>query len=429
MATVNLAVELERRGKRAPPESERVKLIEDAHLFGHFGRDALFKKLYNSGHWWSNMRHDIDTVLQNCDACVRYVVTKSGYHPASSVTASAPWDHIQIDLAVHLPPSSSGHVALLVIICVFTGFVILRPLKDTTATTVARKLWKVFTVLGLPKIVQSDNGPEFSNEVLRALVKVTGIDNRLILPYNPRADGKIERAIGSVMLIIKKLLHGTNANWPVFAPFAQLTFNDKVATLTGSSPFALMFGRALNPLTDYTSTSTAPVSLDDWKEQQEKILTLIYPAIGDRIRAGKADLTKRLDKHRKVLLPNSIPNGAIVMLKDINRTQKFDPKYVGPYTVIRRARNGGYVLRDGTGDLFDRHVPADQLKLVSRQPRAKDKVDDTFEVEEVVDCRGSVGSYEFLVKWKGYPSSDNTWEPESSFIDTECIKKYWLAHP
>src|SRR6202035_3330202 len=126
---------------------------------------------------------------------------------------------IQIDTSVHLPTSPEGFTALLVCIDVFTGFVVLTPVKDTKAETIANELWKIFCLIGFPKILQSDNGSEFVNDVLRSLVKITGIDHRLISAYNPRADGKVEKSISSVMMVIKKSVHGTNKNWPLFVPF------------------------------------------------------------------------------------------------------------------------------------------------------------------------------------------------------------------
>jgi hypothetical protein len=69
------------------------------------------------------MRSDIADVISNCDACRRYTVGKEGYHPARDITASGPGVHLQIDLCVHLPASTEGHVALLVVIDVFTGFI------------------------------------------------------------------------------------------------------------------------------------------------------------------------------------------------------------------------------------------------------------------------------------------------------------------
>ncbi|MGH2640058.1 MAG: RNase H-like domain-containing protein, partial [Rhabdochlamydiaceae bacterium] len=114
---INLQVELEKRGKKCPSDpGQRKKLIEDAHLFGHFGREAVFKRLWHQGYWWPNMRTEIESLLKECDPCTRYTVVKCGYHPAGSITANGPGDHFQVDTSVHLPLSPDGYKALLVCI-------------------------------------------------------------------------------------------------------------------------------------------------------------------------------------------------------------------------------------------------------------------------------------------------------------------------
>ena len=430
---IDLAVELERRGMKAPPESERIQLIEQMHFGGgHFGRDAIFRALWAKKLWWPNLRSDIETVLSNCDPCARYVVTKSGFHPSAFITANGPWDHIQIDCSVHLPVSDDGYTTLLVIIDVFTGFVILRPIKTNSAEIIARKLWNLFCLFGIPKILQSDNGSEFVNDILRALVKITGIDHRLISPYNPRADGKVERAIGTVMSTIKKMLYGSLKHWPLFVPFAQLTFNQKISSLTNSTPFSLMFGRQFNEFRNYSGVheSISTMEIDEWKKHQEKILSVIYPSISDRVHVMKKKMVASINNRHRLLKSNSIPTGAVVMLidpkfiKDPTKKPKWEPKYIGPYTVVRRSKNGAYVLKDATGDLLDRHVPADQIKVIKRNISAF-RDSDVHEVEEVLEHRGSPGSYEYLVRWKGYDESNNSWIPQENFQDTACITRYW----
>lgn len=423
LASVDLAVELEKRGAKAPAESERPELIRKTHLFGHFGREAVYKSLLAQGYWWPKMRDDIQQELVSCDPCTRFTVTKSGFNPSQFISANGPFDHVQVDTSVHMPASPDGFTALLVVIDVFTGFVLLRPLRNTTAESVALQLWDIFSTFGLPQILQSDNGPEFTNDTLRALVKLTGIDHRLISPYNPRADGKVERSIGTCTSIIKKLLHGTTQHWPLFVPFAQLSFNHKISSLTGSSPFSLMFGRQLNELRDYTGEEPKAIPLDSWKQHQEKILSLIFPAVSERVRLSKSKMVQQLNKTRRTLLHSAFPNGAIVMLKDQLRANKWEPKYVGPYTVVRRTRNGNYVLRDATGDILDRHTPPDQLKLVSRKARPEDVENAVYEVERILGHRGSAPAWEFLTKWKGF--RETTWEPASSFHDTALITDYW----
>ena len=49
-----------------------------------------------------------------------------------------------------------------------------------------------------------------------------------------------------------------------------------------------------------------------------------------------------------------------------------------------------------------------------------------YEVEKIVDKRTNIyGLVEYLVKWKGYPASDNTWEPKKNLKKLEhLIKEY-----
>ena len=255
---------------------------------------------------------------------------------------------------------------------------------------------------------------------------MNGIEHRFIAPYNPRCDGKVERSIRTVMSVIKKMLHGNEQNWTLYVPFTQLAVNSKVSDLTGSAPFDLMFARSLNEMKDYTTgTDGTEIDMEDinvWKKHMERVQSLIYPAILDRTVSKKSKMMKALDKQRRLLTANEFPVGAVVMLNDPHRANKFEPKYIGPYSIVRRTRNGNYLLRDGTGDYLDRHVPPDQLKLISKKPREGD--DETvYEIQHIVGHRGEPGAYEYEVKWKGY--RETTFEPAENFQDTAMISDYW----
>lgn len=419
-----LLIELEKRGKQSPAtEEEKVQMIRKQHGMGHYGRRAIFDALYEKGIWWPHIHQYIEDELKKCDACLRYNVAKAGYHPAQSIHALGPGDHYQVDLSTHLPPSPDGYVAVVHLIDVFTGFVVLKAIRDEEATTVAQVLFDTFMLIGIPRILQSDNGPQFVSDTLRALNSLLGIQSRFISAYNPRVDGKVERSIGTVMGSIKKLLHGTDKHWPLFLNFAQYAYNTKVATLTASSPFVLFFNRMPNEIRDYSKDSDNPssISLNEWQEHQQRCISVIYPAIDERIRTMSMAMRQHLNKSRRTLL-HSLPIGSIVMLKDPHRQNKREPTYIGPYQIARRTQNGLYVLRDHDNDILDRMVPMDQLKVVSRQAGFMDNI---YTVRKVIDHRGEAGAYEYLIDWKGYGPNDRTWEKASNILDADCIKSYW----
>jgi hypothetical protein len=416
-----LRVAMEMKGYEIP--SDRKDVLKKAHLLGHFGREAIFKRITSEGFWWPNIRKDIEAELKQCDECLKFNVAKQGFHPASFIMSFIPWDHVMIDTSTNLPVSTDGKSILLVVIDVCTGFVILRALPNKEMETIAKELWSIFCLLGLPRILQSDNGTEFVNQVIAAMVKICGLDHRLIAAYNPRADGKVEKAVGTTVGVIKKMVNGVDQFWTAYVDSTQLAFNAKVSSLTNSSPFALMFGRKLNPMKDYSSDPPKEINLEDWQAHQEKIASLILPAINENVLKIKTAQAKRLDKIRRQILPSSFPNGAVVMIKNIEKSSKFDPVYIGPYSIERRARSGNYVLRDAIGDILDRRVPADHIKLVSRVPLPKDEEEPIYVVRKVVNHRGTPGNYEYLVDWKNY--KEQTWEPESHFLDPDPVKDYW----
>ena len=49
-----------------------------------------------------------------------------------------------------------------------TKFTILRPLKTKTAEEVAYQLLDIFCLFGAPYILQSDNGREFANKLIKS---------------------------------------------------------------------------------------------------------------------------------------------------------------------------------------------------------------------------------------------------------------------
>ena len=119
------------------------------------------------------------------------------------------------------------------------------------------------------------------------------------------------------------------------------------------------------------------------------------------------------------------------MISDPRRRRDDEPQCVGPYTVVGRTRAGLYKLLDSRGVLFHRHVPPQQLKLVSKPSAttdAKSEAERVYFVEKVIAHRGPEGAREYLVKWYGYPSDMNTWEPTANFNDREAVLEQGDSH-
>ena len=437
-----LLVAQEKRGKVLPSATKQEALLVRAHAAGHFGERAMYTHIDREGFWWPQMRQDIATVIDGCLDCQRHSITVRGFHPARSIHALQPGDHYQIDLAA-LPKSMYGEIFCLVLVDVCSGFIILRPLKDKAADTIARTLWDIFCTIGLPKVLQSDNGTEFCNQTLRAVQKLIGVPHRFISEYNPRADGKVERVVGTVKNTLYKLLKGASVFWPHHLPFVQLAYNDKIQSLTGSTAFSMMFNRSANLPVDYTLDVNTNEAFDaaKWEAHQSKVLSLIFPAIAKRVDKHQAEYRARLDKIRRSVFAEGLKPGTTVWIKDPkyllspNTRPSGQQTHIGPYTVNRQNKYGAYILNDGTGQQLNRTVPLDQMlvRMPARKrasngaPLTPASNGDEKEILKIHEFRVSedTGSLSYLVQWKNHTLAQATWVCEDDFVDTDVIDKFY----
>ena len=97
-----------------------------------------------------------------------------------SIEADKPFDHVEIDLVGPIPISEQGCDFYLTYVDVMSGYTILRALKGKAMETIAMALWGIICEYGTPKIIQSDNGTEFINQLIKQLCQTLGIDHQLI---------------------------------------------------------------------------------------------------------------------------------------------------------------------------------------------------------------------------------------------------------
>jgi hypothetical protein len=285
-------------------------------------------------------------------------------------------------------------------------------------TTVGSTLFDVFTTFGFPKIVQSDNGTEFVNSVLKHLFDGAKVDHRLVTPYHPRANGIAERTVQTSVSTIKKLLDGAQKDWDMAVPFVQFAMNTKVAAIHKTTPFAAVFGRSTNLFADFSATpatSSMPADVDARVQFMQESL---FPGIAELARSAQDAMKSSFDDaHMQAV----IPDGSYVMVRDNARRKKLDPRFEGPFKVIGKTRNT-YTLQDNSGALLPRNYPPSALKLISADPVLESA---SYEVDAILNHRSAAHGYEYLVRWKNYTKEHDSWEPPASFDDEATIATYW----
>ena len=398
-------------------------ILTKYHLMGHFGIRSIIPRLKENGIHWPNMWNDVSKFLSKCTVCNQFNDAPRRFTPYRPVSAALPMDHIQMDLH-EFSVASNEYVFLMVLIDVCSKFCWLRALKDKRPHTVADKLWKIFTDFGFPKIIQSDNGSEFANSVITELVNLCCIDHRLITSYNPRADGGIERTIKDVSTSILKHINGARADWSYMVGQVQLWTNLRTSSVHGSTPFTVMFSRNFNGFEDTKNLSLRAMTPSEIEKRYQHARKVLFPDVVSKT----ADINTRRridhDSHFKTL-SNPFPDGAIVMLKQNTRKSKMEPKYIGPFKILRLTQGNTYVLQDLMGDVYPKNVPAWRLKMVSNDENDEFLDNDEYEIEAIINHKGTPGNYTYKVKWKGYPESDNSWINASDINAPRLVHDYW----
>ncbi|KAL0219416.1 hypothetical protein P9112_005069 [Eukaryota sp. TZLM1-RC] len=225
---------------------DTLNLLHGLPQGGHPSKAESLLRLKNSDYWWPNM-------LSDKSKHKTAAVPKLHVPTTGSLWADRPFARVNVDVIGPLPEDQDGHRYILVFVDSFTRFTIIVPLKELNANLTSDALiWKVCTIFGIPFIVHSDNGPEFFKAVFDALCEFLGIEVSKSVPHFSQSNGLVERRHRDILQNLRKLLVYFNAYdaWSEYIPYVQLLINSSKSSITGYSPYELMFGSDFSPRAD-----------------------------------------------------------------------------------------------------------------------------------------------------------------------------------
>ena len=108
-------------------------------------------------------------------------------------------ERVEVDLlemygtnSTFLTSSEHNFRIILSAIDTFSRYCWLIPLADKTADSVARCLHHIFQEYGCPQTLHSDNGGEFTAEVIKLICQRMNIKRIHGAPYHPQSQGQVE---------------------------------------------------------------------------------------------------------------------------------------------------------------------------------------------------------------------------------------------
>ena len=124
--------------------------------------------------------------------------------------------------------------------------------KDQTAHTAAESLRNgYFGLFSVPAYLVSDQGKAFMGHIITHLCDLYGVQKLRTLPYHAQTNGQVERTNHMIIRMIGKLEEDKKACWSEHLLELLLAYNTTRSTVTGYSPYYLLFGRRLRIPVDY----------------------------------------------------------------------------------------------------------------------------------------------------------------------------------
>ena len=187
-----------------PYQEELPILLKKAHGL-HIGRDRMRESLHCLGFSWEGMTNDINKYIKDCTSCKQIVYLSKAKKGRKQLISAHPRQRYQIDcLKLYEQLSTDRYKVLICIIDHFSKFLHARIAESQNAREVEITLKQFFRLVGLPKILQSDNGREFDNK--RINIYLDGQQIKFVhgRPYHPESQGCIERSHRTLQEGLKK---------------------------------------------------------------------------------------------------------------------------------------------------------------------------------------------------------------------------------
>ena len=423
----------EERDRQQAQHDRWFTLIRQYHTVGHYTIEETIANLKKDGLEWPNMKAHAQICIEGCGPCLKNKIHKLGYHPLQSIKAKFPGDHVQIDTIGPLLESNRGNTYVLVWLDLCSSYVILRPMMNKSAQTVARILIQIFCEHGFPQKIQTDGGTEYTNKIMKCIIEAAPTEQLVNRPYQPKVLGANERSHRDIVPLIRKFVENNQGTWCSRLPFVQLGHNIRVSKRHKSSKFDVYFGRRSNQLTDYNQTVETEGTHQTWEMRRKQLEEHVMPQIENNIDSYQEKMRAAFEKKYENKY-TKFQKGDIVMIQYKGDMNKMTAPYGGPYKIDRSdGRNGYYVVNmDGsTPKEYEESVLDERIGLVKANEQAEGfrlhnqpLPQQVHEFKRILDHRpveGEQNSQEYLLEWD---DGERTWTHEKDISDPDVIAKY-----
>ena len=358
---------------------------------------------------------------------------------------SACWRIISLDMIVQLPRTNSGFDCIVVFVDQFSKMVRLIPSHSTLTGPAFAKLFfqHIYPQYGLPVGICSDRGVQWNNQFFRDICDHLGIQLKLTFSYHPRANGQVERLNRVIEEALRHFVGPAHDDWDDYIPHVEFSINSAPSQSTGCTPFSL------NRITPPLSPTALAFDLPPAQRAAPAVMHRMYYSLAKQALA-EAKQSMWSQTNVKHTWPRFEPGDQVLLsmhkiaLHHPSLRRKFSPRWLGPCRVLEIVgRSAAKIQLPDTlrqlnlHDVFHFSVLKQYDDSLSQQtafdpaplPPAVSTDTGSYEVDCIVDYMRSrardddvsITMPHYLVRWKGYDQSHDSWLPVDEL--SGCLDK------
>ncbi|EGD73249.1 hypothetical protein PTSG_12229 [Salpingoeca rosetta] len=396
------------------------------HAHDAHGHPGLFKTL---GHlsrrfFWPRMYSDAAEYIQGCHTCL---MSKPAVRPTAPLqpldVPPYPWHTVTCDFVSGFP-TVRGFDTIAVYVDKLSKTVHLAPCSKTLDAAGAARLL-VDTVVrhhGTPCRMISDRDPRFVSKVYKEVAKALGIKLSFSTASHPQTDGQSERSVQSVTTLLRCLVADNLRPWPDLLPLVEFCINSSPHAVTKVPPFQATQG---------FTPSLFPVDVDFLSPVAEDLIDSINATVQrcrDMLQYQNAVTTSSQTATATPFAEGEDVYVSSELLLDDqhrNKKRKLRPRFLGPVKIKRVLGPAHVTLQLPPGVHIHPTVNIKHLKKPTRLPRDVSRPpplhgSDVYELESIQGHRTTRRGTQYLCKWKGYPSTENTYEHPDNLLGKDA---------
>ncbi|GBG59472.1 hypothetical protein CBR_g38496 [Chara braunii] len=423
----------------------RVQAVAEFHdqaTAGHMGFHKTLARVCRL-YVWPKSKDFVKAYIQECPTCQE---VNSANHLPYGLLQPLPipegrWQSISMDFIGPLrPPTERGHDAILVVVDRFTKRARFVPCRyRISAREVADIVFdRVVRDHDLPQSIISDRDPRFTSTFWRRLHEVYGSQLRFSSSYHPQTDGQTEVANKALGNILRKFVRD-DQQWDLHLAHAEIAYNHAVSPATGMSPFYCDLGYHPRVPADFLRPSrlcpdTRCPALDDWIAPMAAIMKRAHESLADS-ETRMAARANRLRMDHPFKVGDDVLVDARHLQLEADTLCKLRRRFFSPCRILKavgsdtaaspvsfRVKLPDYLRQARVHDVYHVSLLRPYRRsserfagcLYERPPPIMVDGHEEFVVSDIVSRRVTDNTpprIEYLVRWKGYPDEEATWEP------------------